>query len=319
MAGTGLVISDQFVLHQTGPHHPECPERIVAINQRLIESGLLDEAILIDPVEIDPKLIETVHPAEYIARVRNACENKAGFVDTQECPVVDESYRIALLSAGGLIRAVDEVMAGSISSAFCAVRPPGHHAERRRAMGFCYFNNVAIAAEHLRHQHQLDRVAIVDFDVHHGNGTQHHFESDPNVLFCSLHQDPRSFYPGTGFDWEVGRGIASGTTLNVPMQAASTDQDYHEAFEERILPKLQEFKPQFVLVSAGFDAHEDDPLAHIQVTSGCFGWMTSRLCEIADNSAGGRIVSVLEGGYDFQALADSVEAHVGAYTNRVGA
>ena len=312
MSRTGLVLFDRYMDHDTGPHHPERPARIGALLERMEQVSLRSRTEAIEPRLIDLSLVEKVHASDYISRVRSACQERAGFIDTPECPLCDVSFEIARLAAGGVVAAVDAVMAGRVQNVFCGVRPPGHHAERRRAMGFCYFNNVAIAAEYLRAHHGVDRVAIVDWDVHHGNGTQHHFERDPDVLYCSLHQDPRTLYPGTGFEWENGTGAGTGTTLNIPLEPGSGDDEYRRAFEERILPAASEFKPGFILVSAGFDAHRDDPLAHISLTTQAFGWMTGKLRALAESLCDGRVVSVLEGGYDLRALADSVQAHVEA-------
>jgi acetoin utilization deacetylase AcuC-like enzyme len=214
------------------------------------------------------------------------------------------------LAAGGVVNAADAVARGEAGRAFCAVRPPGHHAERSNAMGFCFFNNVAIAAEYLRHQHGIERIAILDWDVHHGNGTQHYFEADPNVFFCSIHQHPDTLYPGTGYAEERGTGAGMGATLNVPMAPGSGDEEYRRAFETTILPALDRFRPEFLLISAGFDAHRADPLGHIKLSTEMFGWMTLHAMELARRHCGGRIVSVLEGGYDLTALADSVQAHL---------
>ena len=312
MSRAGLVLFDRYMDHDTGPHHPERPARIGALLERMEQVSLRSRTEAIEPRLIDLSLVEKVHPSDYISRVRSACQERAGFIDTPECPLCDVSFEIARLAAGGVAAAVDAVMAGRVQNVFCGVRPPGHHAERRRAMGFCYFNNVAIAAEYLRAHHGVDRVAIVDWDVHHGNGTQHHFERDPDVLYCSLHQDPRTLYPGTGFEWENGTGAGTGTTLNIPLEPGSGDDEYRWAFEERILPAVSEFKPGFILISAGFDAHRDDPLAHISLTTQAFGWMTGKLRALAESLCDGRVVSVLEGGYDLRALADSVQAHVKA-------
>lgn len=315
MPGTGIVFSERFIDHDTGPHHPERPDRLRAVRDRLESSGLLSEVQLVQPSEVDPELVELVHPAEYVSKLRSACENRSGHVDTPECPVQSHTLEIAMLAAGGVVNGVDAVMEGRLCNVFCAVRPPGHHAERRRAMGFCYLNNIAIAAEHLRTRHKLDRVAIVDFDVHHGNGTQHQFERDSSVLFCSLHQDPRTLFPGTGFDWERGQGEGAGATINVPLLPGSDDDDYQRTFEERILPALEDFKPQFLLVSAGFDAHARDPLANLEATDTGFRWMSDRLVEMARELCEGRLVSTLEGGYDLEALASSVQQHVEALRN----
>lgn len=312
MGTTGLVLSERYLEHDTGPHHPERPERLTAIHHALRDSGLLDQLELIAPQPIDPALIEPVHPQEYVARVRHACEKRAGIIDTPDCTICEATFEIALLAAGGVIQAVDAVMSGRIRNAFCAVRPPGHHAERRRAVGFCFFNNVAIAAEYLRRQHGLERLAIVDFDVHHGNGTQHHFDRDPTVFYASIHQDPHTLFPGTGFEWEQGLDAGVGTTLNVPMTPGSGDEEYHWAFEERILPALRGFRPNFLLLSAGFDAHRDDPLANIMLSTEAFGWMTAELRRVAEDCCQSRVVSVLEGGYDLAALAESVLTHIKA-------
>ena len=310
MSRTGLVLTHRYMEHDTGPHHPERPERIGVLIERVEQAGLASRVQPIEVVPADLALIEAVHPPEYISRIRSACERRAGWIDTPECPVCDVTFEIARLAVGGCVAAADAVMDGRIQNAFCAVRPPGHHAERRRAMGFCYFNNIAILAEYLRGHHGLKRIAIVDWDVHHGNGTQHHFDRDPNVLYCSIHQDPHTLYPGTGFDWEIGLEAGAGATLNVPMEPGSGDDEYHWAFDQRILPKIREFRPEFILVSAGFDAHRDDPLAHIMLTTEAFGWMTRELGRLAESLCHGRMISILEGGYHLRALADSVQLHI---------
>lgn len=310
MSSTGFIYSSRYLEHDTGPHHPECAERTGAIHHCLRERGFLERLEVIEPRMIDEALVKRVHAPNYFEEFRYACAHGAEFVDSPECPVVRPTFEVALLAAGGVIDAVDAVMAGRLRNAFCAVRPPGHHAERSHAMGFCFFNNVAIAAEYLRAQHDLERVAILDWDVHHGNGTQHHFEGDPNVLYVSIHQDPRTLFPGTGWAHEVGVGEGVGATLNVPMMPASGDREYRQAFETRILPAISAFRPEFLLISAGFDAHREDPLGHVMLSTECFGWMTVRVRELAEAVCGGRLVSVLEGGYDLPALAESVQTHL---------
>ncbi len=218
------------------------------------------------------------------------------------------SFEVATRAAGGLLLACERVLAGDWSNAFCAVRPPGHHAESDRAMGFCLFNNVAVAAAALRAR-GLERVAIVDWDVHHGNGTQHLFEDDPSVFYASLHQWP--LYPGTGAAEERGRGDGEGATLNAPMPAGSTDRDWLGVMEERVLPALEAFAPEFVLISAGFDAHRLDPLAGVELTEEGYRGMTRGLLDLARRTASGRVVSVLEGGYSLEGLSLSAAAHVG--------
>jgi acetoin utilization deacetylase AcuC-like enzyme len=225
-------------------------------------------------------------------------------------PISTGSYRAALAAAGAVLDAVDAVLEGRVRNAFCAVRPPGHHALKDRAMGFCIFNNIAVAAIYLRQKHGIPRVLIVDWDVHHGNGTQAAFYDDPSVFYFSVHQSP--FYPGTGSAEEKGEGPAVGTKLNVPLAAGSGDVEMDRAFAEKLEPAALAFRPGFILVSAGFDAHKDDPLGGLAATSSGYAGLTRRVKTIAERSCGGRMVSVLEGGYDLTALADSAEAHVRA-------
>jgi len=232
--------------------------------------------------------------------------------ETPDTVVSPATYRVARLAVGGALAAVDAVMAGRIDNAFCAVRPPGHHAEYEQAMGFCYLNNVAIAARHLQVHHGLERIAIVDWDVHHCNGTQHCFEDDPSVFVFSVHQFAPGFFPRTGAREERGVGAGEGRTLNVPLPPGCTDADYQRAIEEQLRPALHEFRPEFVLVSAGFDSHRADPLGGMQLTEAAFGQMTRAVVEMASEHCQGRLVSVLEGGYDLGALAASVEAHMRA-------
>jgi len=220
------------------------------------------------------------------------------------------SWPAALTAAGGMLSAVDAVMSGRVTNAFCAVRPPGHHAESGRGMGFCLFNNVAIAARYLQRHHNIGKVAIVDWDVHHGNGTQEIFYGDPTVLYVSTHQHP--LYPGTGSEAETGKEAGKGFTLNFPMPAGRDDDDYAAVFVKSIIPALKVFGPDFILISAGFDAHRDDPLAGMNVTEAGFGEFTRLVRQVADLSAHGRIVSCLEGGYNLPALARSVQFHLTA-------
>jgi acetoin utilization deacetylase AcuC-like enzyme len=220
------------------------------------------------------------------------------------------SLSAAYLAAGGALSAVDAIMAGEVEHAFCAVRPPGHHAEAARAMGFCLFNNVAIAARYVQKQYGVSRVLIVDWDVHHGNGTQHSFEQDPSILFFSTHQFPH--YPGTGRATERGTGAGEGFTINVPMDAGAGDEEYHAIFVNVLLPAAEAFKPEFVIVSAGFDAHRDDPLASMGVTETGYSDLTDLVAGIAKRHAQGRLLSALEGGYNLTALGASVDAHLTA-------
>jgi len=310
MSRTGIVWCDAYLDHDTGPHHPERADRLRVLQRRLSDTGLLARSEVIEPPNVDMELVERVHARDYIQRFRDACENERDALDTPDCPLCRASYDIARLAAGGVVTAVDRVMEGSIRNAFCPVRPPGHHAECRSAMGFCFFNNVAIAAEQLRVTHAVRRIAILDWDVHHGNGTQHHFEADADTLYISIHQHPHTLFPGTGFEWENGSGDGVNSTLNIPMMPGAGDDAYREAFNEKVLPTTADFKPEFILASIGFDAHRRDPIAQINLTTDAFGWMTRAVRTLADALCQGRLVTVLEGGYDLEAIADCAQTHV---------
>ncbi len=310
MAITGLALDERFQGHLTGAGHPERPERLSHIASVLEARGLTRACTSVEASPIDVALISRVHAAQYIEHVQQACEDGLPYIDVPDSTVCRESYEIARLAAGAVTNAVDDVMAGRVDNAFCAVRPPGHHAERDQAMGFCLFNNIAIAARHLLDDHGLSRVLILDWDVHHGNGTQHTFEADPQVLFISLHGHPGIVYPGTGLVTERGIEAGEGFTINLPMLPPGDDDEYRRAFADTVLPAVEEFSPQFVLISAGFDAHRLDPLAPLELTTDSFGWMTDEMVRVAGKHCDGRIVSVLEGGYHLDALADSVALHV---------
>jgi acetoin utilization deacetylase AcuC-like enzyme len=327
----GFCTSPEFVNHLTGEYHPERPDRIRAINAAVCQAGLVDSqnpfpefkpTFQIDPiggeklVELTPRAadeseISLVHSdPNYLEAIRRVCESGGGLLDQGDTVVSPRSLELGLLSSGALLTCCDAVVSGKVKRAFAAVRPPGHHAEPDRPMGFCLFSNVAIAAKYLQRKHGVHTVGIVDFDVHHGNGTQAAFEDDPSVLFISVHQNPRTCYPGTGFDWEVGEGPARGTKLNIPMDPGSTDADYYAQFESKIIPKLDLFKPEILLISAGFDAHADDPLAQIDLSDEAFEKMTSMIVAAANTHCRGRIISSLEGGYHLGALAGSVVRHL---------
>jgi acetoin utilization deacetylase AcuC-like enzyme len=305
MSRTGLIYHPDYLKHDTGPGHPERPARLEAIMEHLDRTPLFPQVSLVEPRPASIEAVARNHSPEYINHVREVCERGPALLDAGDTAVGADSYTVALLAAGGVLTAVDAVQAGQLDNAFCAVRPPGHHAERAQAMGFCLFNNVAIAARHIQQEHQLARVLIVDWDVHHGNGTQHAFEDDPEVFYFSIHQFPH--YPGTGARWERGRGPGEGTTLNAPMPAGSRDEDYRAVFREQLLPEGLRFRPDFVIISAGFDAHQEDPLSAIHLTDEAYGWMTSTVMEIAATCCDGRLVSVLEGGYHLPSLARTVE------------
>lgn len=250
------------------------------------------------------KEIQLVHDKNYIERVARTAEGSGDYLDP-DTVVSPESYQAALMAAGGLLEAVDRVVEGQVDRAFAMVRPPGHHAESNRAMGFCLFNNVGVAAQHLIEKHGYERVAVVDYDVHHGNATQHMFYDRPDVFYLSTHRYP--FYPGTGAAAERGRGAGAGYTLNIPMGAGCGDEEYRKVFSEILIPSLREYRPQFVLISAGFDAHVRDPLGGMRVSDEGFAWMSQELEKVAQEFAGGKTVYTLEGGYDLEGLASSVK------------
>ncbi len=308
IARVGLVRGDIYLQHNTGAGHPERAARLTAIIDRLKESRLLDQLAIIEPQNVADDWLTAIHQPQYIARIERLCEQASGFADSRDTPVSRQSYHVARQAVGGVLAAVDAVMANKVESAFCAIRPPGHHALPDKAMGFCLFNNVAIAARYVQRKHQLKKVLIVDWDVHHGNGTQAVFENDPTVFYFSIHRSP--FYPGTGAVDQRGTGPGLGTTLNVPLPVGSGDRDYEQAFEQQLLPAAAEFQPEFVLISAGFDVHEDDPLGGMRVTSEGYARLTRTVKQIAATHCHGRLVSVLEGGYGLEGLAASVEAHI---------
>jgi acetoin utilization deacetylase AcuC-like enzyme len=304
----GFIYHPLFLNHNTGPGHPEKSQRLETVVKHLLASDLWTSLSHLRPSPSSLEWLHTVHPERYTTMIKIRCQHGEPVLDEGDTRVSKESYDVALLAAGGVLQAVDEVMAGTLTRAFCAVRPPGHHAGSATAMGFCLFNNVAIGARYAQRNHGLRKVAIVDWDVHHGNGTQQIFYDDDSVLYISLHQYP--FYPGTGGASERGVGRGEGFTLNCPMGAGSVEKDYINAFQTQILPALHRFQPELLFVSAGFDAHRDDPLADIHLTEESFGRMTELLMGVAKQYCGGKIVSVLEGGYHLQALAQSVEAHL---------
>ncbi len=305
---TAYVHDPVFLTHDTGRGHPERAGRLEAVQALMVAQDWYENLQQVSPVPVAPKWIEQVHAPGYMQRIRQACVAGAPWIDTPDVAVSPESADVALMATGSLLALVDMVMTGQVDNGFASVRPPGHHAEQDAAMGFCLYNSVAIAVRYLQQQHGVERVLILDWDVHHGNGTQHTFECDPSVMFISLHQYPH--YPGTGLRSETGVDAGEGTTVNCPMSPGSGDDHYRLAFEEVVVPRANAFNPDFILLSAGFDAHQADPLGSIQLTNESYAWMTRAVMEVADRCCSGRVASVLEGGYDLQALAESVSEHV---------
>ncbi len=305
---TGFVYHDIYLEHKTTAGHPESPQRLIAIVENLKEKGLYSELLLITPSPVGQKWLTKIHTTEYIERAKRSCEEDAGYLDSLDVPISSKSYEAALMAAGGVLSAIDAVMERKIRNAFCAVRPPGHHAVEDRALGFCIFNNIAIGTRYIQEKYNLSKILIIDWDVHHGNGTQAAFYDDPNVLYFSVHRYP--FYPGTGSEMENGIDKGLNYTINVPLPAGSTDEDYLRAFKEKLKSAALSFSPDFVLISAGFDAHKDDPLGGMKVTEEGFVQMTKIARDIAKKCCESRLISILEGGYNLEALAASIEAHI---------
>lgn len=306
MNKTGYIYDSIYLEHETGSH-PENAGRLEAINRRLQGSDIFPHLQQIAPRKATPEEIALNHEAGYVQQVSEACKNGVSNLDG-DTMISANSYEAARMGAGAGLTAVDLILDGTLDNAFCAVRPPGHHAENSLAMGFCLFNNVAIAARYAIEKKDLNRVFVFDWDVHHGNGTQHSFYSDANIYYSSCHQYP--FYPGTGAQEETGTGDGLGATLNFPLREYSTDDDYLSLVKDKLIPEMFRFKPELIILSAGFDAHRDDPLAGMQVSTECYGAMTELIRSAAQEICQGRLLSMLEGGYDYTALADSVHAHL---------
>jgi len=307
LSKVGFYFHDDYLKHKTGPGHPERPERLQHLTRHLEETDIFAELTHLSPKICDINRIKQVHPENYVENIQNACKNGSHYLDS-DTVICADSYEIALLAAGASVDACDAVMGGKVESAFCSIRPPGHHAEPARAMGFCLFNNVAIAAKYLQTHHSIKKICIIDWDVHHGNGTQNAFYDDPTVFYISIHQHP--LYPGTGLAEEKGQGNGEGATLNFPSPAGFNDKEYLQIFENDIAPAVRKFSPEFMLISAGFDAHLNDPLANMNVTEEGFASMTKVVRDLSKEFCNGRMISILEGGYDLQALSQSVEHHL---------
>ena len=314
---TGFFYDPIYLEHDTGAH-PENAGRLRAVVDAVESAGLLPKLRTRAPRPATGEEVGLVHDSGYVRRVEEAALGGESFVDSPDCAISEASYTVSLHAAGAVVEAVQAVAEGQLDNAFVACRPPGHHAEQDRALGFCFFNNIAIGAATLIRRLGYERVLIFDFDVHHGNGTQHAFEASPAVFFASMHQDPRTCYPGTGFAEERGSGAGLGYTVNVPMPPYSEDGDYLDILRHRLLPLFREFRPQFILLSAGFDAHRDDPLAQINLTQVAFDAIAADMKALAAECCGGKLVSILEGGYDYRRLSECAASHLALLQSDAG-
>ncbi|MDH3798535.1 MAG: histone deacetylase [Desulfobacterales bacterium] len=312
---TGFLYDERYQEHLTGNYHPEVPDRLPAVYKGIEDAGLLERLTLIKATPADLKWVETVHDPAYIKRFQSACSIGDNIFDSPDNQMCTASYEIALLAVGGVLEAARLVMEGKLDNAFCAVRPPGHHAEIDKAMGFCYFNNVAIAARYIQNQWKIKRIGIVDFDVHHGNGTQHIFEHDPTVFYYSIHQHPTFAYPGTGREFELGKDAGYGFTKNSPVLPGQGEKEYKQLLQKDLFPAFAEFKPEVILVSSGFDAHIDDNMSDIKLTTEAFSWIIEKIVGLANRYAQGRLISVLEGGYSIKRLPELACKHVEVLLN----
>ncbi|MDZ4288797.1 MAG: histone deacetylase [Prosthecobacter sp.] len=307
---TGLLLDTVYRGHDTGPGQPESPARLMAVIECLQKRGLADEGLPLAQQPAEPDDILLCHTRDYFEIVKRDVTSGADELSTGDTVICPRSLDIALRAVGGVMNAVDAVMTGQVSNAFCAVRPPGHHARPAQGMGFCLFNNIAIGARHAQKKHGAEKVLIVDWDVHHGNGTQDIFYEDGSVFFFSTHQSP--WYPGTGAAAETGTGKGRQTTLNCPLPAGTDMKTIRAAFLDQLIPAATKFKPDLVMISAGFDSRLGDPLGQFRLTDDDFITLTQALMDFAGEHCEGRIVSVLEGGYNLAGLSSATAAHVGA-------
>ncbi len=298
---TAYISHPDFMKHEMGRHHPECPERIAAIEDQLIQSRLDTHLKRIDPPLASDADITRVHSEDHLAFVKSKAPSSGYSMIDGDTIMNPATLTVSLRAAGAAIAAVDVVMQGEVNNAFCAIRPPGHHAEPHRSMGFCVFNNVAIAARYAIEKYGLERVAVIDFDVHHGNGTEAAFINDPHVLMCSFFQHP--FYPYSGLD-------GGENMVNVPLPATTSGKIVRDMISKTWIPRLDEFKPQLIIIAAGFDSHREDDLVQMGLVEDDYVWMTKQLMEVANRYCDGKIVSCLEGGYNLSALGRSVVAHL---------
>ncbi len=314
MIKTAVISSSVYLQHDTGKNHPESADRLRTITDEIGKHELVNKQCckIISPEKASVEEVEFVHGMEYIRLVEAVCRSGGGLLDLQDTVVSQRSFEVALHAVGGTLKSVNLVMEGKFKNAFALIRPPGHHAGKFRACGFCVFNNVAIAAEHIRRNYGLKKVAVLDIDAHHGNGTQEIFYETDEVLYISLHEDPSSF-PGTGFMNETGKGKGSGYTVNIPLPFGTRDKTYIQAMKEIVLPIMAQYKPEFVLVSAGFDGHYADPVGNLSLSATCYQQIYEMLLRMAD-TCNGRIVSVLEGGYSLNHIGKLVAMAISQMT-----
>ncbi|MBU2490947.1 MAG: histone deacetylase [Proteobacteria bacterium] len=307
---TALLYDRRFLLHDTGWSHPECAQRLGALYGGIKNAGLLDRLLIRTARPAGMKWLEAVHDRSYIQKFKQACKSGEPYFGHSDNAMGKETFEVAKLAVGAVLKATDLVMRGRVRNAFCAVRPPGHHAGRSSALGFCFFNNVAVAARYLQKKWKLSRIAIVDIDVHHGNGTQALFEEDPTVFYYSIHEHPSFAFPGTGREFEEGKGLGVGATKNAPMPPGSSDAEYEYRIRRDLIPVMNDFLPEFVLVSTGFDAHANDEMADMALTDAGYAAVFRVIHAMAHRLCHGRMVSVLEGGYCLPCLARLAADHV---------
>ncbi len=310
MKKTGYLHDMRYLLHDTGIYHPEVPDRLIAMYKGIKERGLLEHLTIIPASRADIKWIETIHKTQYIRRFEEVCLSGNTTFDDPDNWICMDTYETAFLAVGGILDTINMMMEGAIDNAFCAVRPPGHHAEKDKAMGFCYFNNIAIAARYLQMEWNIKKIGIIDFDVHHGNGTQHIFEQDPDVFYYSIHQHPSFAYPGTGRDFEEGTLAGHGFTKNSLVLPGQGDDVYQMLIQADLLPAFKRFKPEIILVSTGFDAHKDDEMSDVNLSTSGFSWIMETIMELANKYCNGRVISILEGGYLLDLLPELAANHV---------
>ncbi len=309
---TAFIGSPAYLRHETRAGHAESARRLAKLSRAAHRDALHRSLVFLDPYPPDPSFLERIHGAEYLKRFQESVRRGDRTFMTVDCSVSRETFEVASLAVGGVLAGIDAVLNRRVENAFCAVRPPGHHAGRSSAMGFCFLNNVAAGAIYAREVYGVSRIFILDWDVHHGNGTEQIFEEDPDTFFCSIHEHPSFCYPGTGRRMDRGKGAGLGATRNIPLMPHAGDPEAIEAFEQEVAPEIERFRPELILVSAGFDGHRNDAIADLEWTERAYVHMTERLCELADRHCEGRIVSVLEGGYNPDTLVSCTLAHLRA-------